>query len=133
MNQYEKISICSGFRALISKTCQTGSAWGVLEGQPMLIFVLWWGIRHTIYACGITAILLSKADPVVFQCLGIFIVAIHCFKAWLYLTATDGTVKNDPSVTRFKSVNNNELSVVPTQAPRDSALSRPDDFYKEEV
>ncbi len=53
------------------------------------MLVLWWLVRHSIYASVVTAIILTKPAAFVYQILGIFIMVIHSYKMWQYLVADD--------------------------------------------
>jgi hypothetical protein len=40
---------CSSILHYETILCATGSAWGLLDGQPTSYFVLWWTMRHIVY------------------------------------------------------------------------------------
>ena len=85
------------------EVCATGSMWGLLNGAPLWKFVLWWLARHTLYAGVVTAIILAQPAAIVYQVLGIFIICIHSYKIWQYLTAED-VVEEDTSKAHQLSV-----------------------------
>ena len=69
--------------------CATGTMWGVLKDAPFWKLALWWLVRHAIYGSVIAAIIISELPAIVYQILGVFIMVIHSYKLWRYLSADD--------------------------------------------
>ena len=85
--------------------CATGTMWGVLKDAPFWKLALWWLVRHIIYGGVIAAIVISEPPAIVYQILGVFIMVIHSYKLWQYLSADDSLkeVEEDPHVSCISS------------------------------
>ena len=97
--------------------CATGTMWGVLKDAPFWKLALWWLVRHAIYGSVIAAIIISEPPAIVYQILGVFIMVIHSYKLWRYLSADDSLkeVEEDPHVLKKLAVVTAEPSYYKSQ------------------
>ncbi|KAG8464284.1 hypothetical protein KFE25_003347 [Diacronema lutheri] len=63
--------------------CATGTAWGLLKGQPSGVLVAFWAVRHVLYAT--VAVLLMLFVPRAVVGIGIFILVVHMYKLGRFL------------------------------------------------
>ena len=65
--------------------CRTGTAWGLLKGQPLGVLLVWWLARHVVY-CALTLVVLRRVrSPAGSGAVGAFFLLVHGTKLGMFL------------------------------------------------
>lgn len=64
--------------------CATGTAWGLLASQPLLVLVAFWMLRHCLYFF-LAFLVATRGGQVGVVALGVFILYVHLHKIALFL------------------------------------------------
>lgn len=71
--------------AFEKKACATGTAWGLLAGAPLWQLILFWCVRHAVYAT--LAIFFVAAVPQSVVAVSVFFLFVHGYKGARFLQA----------------------------------------------
>ncbi|KAJ1636579.1 hypothetical protein T492DRAFT_957874 [Pavlovales sp. CCMP2436] len=80
-----------GLCAAIARTekwvCATGTAYGLLKGQPAWVLMLYWLARHAVYFAVSVTLFITVPGTTTAVAIGVFFVVVHAYKMGSYIAA----------------------------------------------